>query len=78
MALTPFPKTPLPNWRIDYTGLTKIPFFKNMFQSITVSHGYQSSYGVTNFSNSLEFTDRTTWKLISQLKIITILTSVLK
>ncbi len=63
MPLTPFPKTPLPNWRIDYTGLTKIPFFKNMFQSITVSHGYQSSYGVTNYSNSLEFTDRTTLEI---------------
>jgi cell surface protein SprA len=56
--LTPFPKTPLPNWRVDYTGLTKIPFFKNVFQSITVSHGYQSSYGVTNFSNSLEFNNK--------------------
>jgi cell surface protein SprA len=54
IPLTPFPKTPLPNWRIDYTGLTKIPFFKNTFQSITLSHAYQSSYAVTNYSNSLE------------------------
>jgi cell surface protein SprA len=52
VPLTPFPKMPLPNWRIDYTGLSKIEFFKNMFQSITVSHAYQSSYGVTNYSSS--------------------------
>ncbi len=57
MSLTPFPKTPLPNWRVDYTGLTKIEFFKNIFQNITVSHAYQSSYGVANFSNALEFHD---------------------
>ena len=57
MSLTPFPKTPLPNWRVDYTGLTKIDFFKNIFQTITVSHAYQSSYGVANFSNALEFND---------------------
>ncbi len=53
-ALTPFPKTPLPNWRVDYTGLTRIPFIKNIFQSITVSHSYQSSYAVTNYSSSLD------------------------
>ena len=57
MSLTPFPKTPLPNWRVDYTGLTKIDFFKNIFQNITISHAYQSSYGVANFSNALEFND---------------------
>jgi cell surface protein SprA len=55
MSLSPFPKTPLPNWRVDYTGLNKIPAIKNMFQSITLSHAYQSSYGVTNFTNALEY-----------------------
>lgn len=54
MPLTPFPRTPLPNWRVDYTGLIKIPMFKNIFQSITVSHAYQSSYGVTNYASSLD------------------------
>ncbi len=58
MSLTPFPKTPLPNWRVDYTGLSKINFFKNLFQSVTVTHAYQSFYEVTNFSNSLQFSDR--------------------
>jgi cell surface protein SprA len=58
MSLTPFPKTPLPNWRVDYTGLSKVNFLKNVFQSVTITHGYQSFYEVTNFSNSLEFSDR--------------------
>jgi cell surface protein SprA len=57
ISLSPFPKTPLPNWRVDYTGLNKIPMFKNLFQSVTISHAYQSSYSVVNYSNSLEFTN---------------------
>jgi cell surface protein SprA len=55
MSLTPFPRNPAPNWRLDYTGLTRLDIFKNLFQSVTVSHSYQSSYGVTNYSNSLEY-----------------------
>lgn len=55
--LTPFPRIPLPNWRIDYTGLNKLELFKNIFQSVTISHSYQATYSVLNYSNSLNFTD---------------------
>lgn len=55
--LSPFPKTPLPNWRVDYTGLTKIPAFKDLFQAITISHAYSASYSVLNYSNSLQYSD---------------------
>ena len=57
VSLSPFPNTPLPNWRIDYTGLNKLEAFKNMFQSITISHAYSSSFSVVNYSNSLEYED---------------------
>jgi cell surface protein SprA len=57
IGLSPFPRTPMPNWRIDYSGLNKIPFFQDLFQSITISHGYQSSYSVLNYSNSLDYSD---------------------
>ena len=30
-SLSPFPALPLPNWRLDYSGLSKIEFFKNLF-----------------------------------------------
>ncbi|RAW03505.1 cell surface protein SprA [Pseudochryseolinea flava] len=53
VSLSPFPNMPMPNWRIDYTGLNKAAFFKDMFQSITLSNGYQSTYSVMNYSNSL-------------------------
>lgn len=53
--LSPFPKTPLPNWRVDYTGLTKIQALKEAFQAITISHSYSSTYSVLNYSNSLQY-----------------------
>jgi cell surface protein SprA len=57
ISLSPFPRTPLPNWRVDYTGLGKIGFLQDVFQSVTISHAYQSSYSVLNYANSLEATD---------------------
>ncbi|HEY8935883.1 MAG TPA: cell surface protein SprA, partial [Cyclobacteriaceae bacterium] len=54
-SLSSFPKIPLPNWRLDYTGLTKLDMFKDAFQSITLSHSYSSSYSVSNYSNSLQY-----------------------
>jgi len=57
VSLSPFPRTPLPNWRIDYNGLSKVGIFKDLFQSVTISHAYSSSYSVMNYSNSLEYND---------------------
>ncbi len=56
-SLSPFPKIPLPNWRLDYTGLNKIPAVKELFQNISLSHVYNSSYTVNNFTNSLQYND---------------------
>ncbi len=55
IGLTPFPSTPLPNWRLDYTGLNKIEALKDKFQSISITHAYSSTYSVASFSNSLEY-----------------------
>lgn len=57
VSLSPFPKIPIPNWRMDYNGLTKLAGLKDMFQSITISHAYSSSYNVMEFTNSMEYSD---------------------
>jgi cell surface protein SprA len=59
-SLSPFPKIPLPNWRVDYTGLNKIKFFSDLFQSVTLSHAYQSTYAVVGYSNSLQYNNTDT------------------
>ncbi|MEP3387782.1 MAG: cell surface protein SprA [Reichenbachiella sp.] len=53
VKLTPFPKTPVPNWRIDYAGLSKIPALKETFASINLTHAYVSTFSITNYTNSL-------------------------
>ena len=55
--LTPFPKIPIPNWRMDYTGLSKIPAIAKVFSSFTLSHGYRSLYSVNNYTNSLQYSE---------------------
>lgn len=59
VSLSPFPKTPLPNWQVTYNGLINIPVFKAAFQAITITHGYVSSYSVLNYNNSQEYQDPT-------------------
>jgi cell surface protein SprA len=53
--LNPFPKTPLPNWRIDYRGLSRLKGLSDLFTSINLTHAYSSTYDVSNFSNSLQY-----------------------
>lgn len=53
--LSPFPKTPLPNWRIDYNGLSKIELFKKVFSSVSLSHSYAANYTVNNYTSSLAY-----------------------
>ncbi len=55
IGLTSFPKIPLPNWRIDYAGLSKIPALQNVFSSINITHSYSSTYNVSNYTNSLDY-----------------------
>ncbi len=55
VSLSPFPSIPIPNWRIDYNGLNKISFLKDIFQSVTINHAYVSNYSVVNYSNSLQY-----------------------
>jgi len=54
---SPFIDIPLPNWRINYDGLTKIKFFKDRFRSITISHAYRSTYQIGNYQTDLRFED---------------------
>lgn len=57
VRLSPFPKFPLPNWRIDYSGLNKLPTFTKLFSSFSISHAYSSTYEVGSYVSSLVYTD---------------------
>lgn len=55
VKLTPFPSMPQVNWRLTYDGLSKLKFAKKLFNSVNLTHGYRSSYGISSFSTSLLF-----------------------
>lgn len=48
-----FPKIPKPNWRITYDGLTRIPFFKKYFKTISLSHSYRSTFNIGSYTTNL-------------------------
>ena len=50
---SPFLKVPLPNWNLNYAGLTKIPLFRKAFQNFSIIHRYTASYGLGSFTRDL-------------------------
>ncbi len=53
--LSPFYNFPLPNWRVDYNGLSGLDFIKKRFSAFTVTHSYTSNYSVGNFISNLDY-----------------------
>ena len=51
--LNPFPslKAILPNWRVTYDGLMRVPFFKRIFKAFNLNHAYQCTYSVGSFNS---------------------------
>src|SRR5690606_25754551 len=43
---------PMPNWNVTYDGLSKIPFFKRYFKSITLNHRYRSTFSVGSYTRN--------------------------
>ena len=46
---------PMPNWTVNYDGLSKVPFFKERFRSISLSHGYRSTFSVGSYTRNQVF-----------------------
>lgn len=49
--------TPLPNWRLSYTGLSKLPLFSSIFSNFVINHSYTGSMSMNGFSTSLLYHD---------------------
>lgn len=46
---------PLPNWRITYDGLNKLPIINRAFKQFTLNHAYQSTFNVSSFTSNLTY-----------------------
>jgi cell surface protein SprA len=51
-------KIPLPNWRITYAGLSRIPALKPFIRSATLSHSYSSTYNINAFATNTNYVEK--------------------
>jgi cell surface protein SprA len=47
----------LPNWRLTYTGLSRLPGLSDVFSNITITHGYTGSLSMNSFNSALLYAD---------------------
>ena len=45
----------LPNWSVRYSGLTRLPWFRDVFKSFNINHSYKSIYAVGAYSSYSTF-----------------------
>ncbi|NLE35349.1 MAG: cell surface protein SprA, partial [Bacteroidales bacterium] len=45
----------MPNWRINFEGLTKFEAVRKVFNSVSLSHQYRSTYTIGSFNTSLYY-----------------------
>ena len=48
---------PKPNWRVTYTGLTRIPALAAKFSAISFTHGYTGNISMNSFNSALLYAD---------------------
>jgi cell surface protein SprA len=48
---------PMPNWRVTYNGLSKLPFFQSFLNNFVLNHGYTGTTSMNSFNSSLLFQD---------------------
>lgn len=47
----------MPNWRLNFTGLTKIEKLQKTFTAITITHAYTGRFSMNSFNSALLFRD---------------------
>ena len=55
ISLKNFPLIPLPNWRIVYDGLSRVPLLNRIMQSANLNHAYRSTYSISNYITNLDY-----------------------
>ena len=45
----------LPNWTIRYSGLTRLPWFRDVFKSFNINHSYKSIFAIGAYSSYSTF-----------------------
>ena len=48
----------MPNWRLTYNGLTRVPGLDKIFTNFSITHGYNSNLSMNNFTSALLYADQ--------------------
>ncbi len=48
---------PMPNWRVSYNGLAKLPALRQTFTNIVITHAYTGTLAMNSFVSSLFYQD---------------------
>lgn len=54
---SPFLKIPLPNWRLNYNGFSKIKGVDKVFQSLSLIHNYTCNYQVGSYTTNISYVE---------------------
>ena len=57
VELSLFRKIALPNWSVNFSGLTKIPALKKIFKTINITHSYRSTYSISSWATNLNYNE---------------------
>jgi cell surface protein SprA len=50
-----FETFPLPNWQVNYSGLSRIGFMKDIFRDFSIRHAYKNTLTVNSFKTNLSY-----------------------
>jgi len=61
VTLDPFPSAMnmMPNWRINFDGLTRFELIRRYFSSVNINHQYRSSYTIGSYTTNLSYSEDT-------------------
>ena len=54
---SPFLKIPLPNWRLNYNGFSKIKGMDKIFQSLSLVHSYTCTYSIGGYATNVNYVE---------------------
>lgn len=59
ISLSPFPaiRSMLPNWRVTFDGLIRVPTVKKYFKSVMLSHQYRCTYNIGSYLGQSSWVD---------------------